>query len=233
MNFHDPPRALTEFYSNPEKEGTDGKVRHLEATSLRLSEAMAVFQLIRESHAKDTLEIGMALGASSIAIAEALKSNGDGKHTVLDPFQADFGNIGLMEIERLGLGEYISFLPELSEDFLYRCSKEGRTFDLILNDGAHSIGDKVTNTFYADKCLSDGGIMIFHDCLIPSTAASMQYLVRERNYEVIRLPADSKIKRLVRVIRHSPSCGFWYSKNIVTSSCRSLVAARKTKSSSR
>lgn len=175
----------------------------------------------------------MALGASSIAIAEALKSNGQGKHTVLDPFQADFGNVGLTEIERFGLGEYVHFLPELSEDFLYRSSKEGRSFDLILNDGAHSIGNKVTTTFYADKCLANNGIMIFHDCLLPSTAASMQYLVRERNYEVIRLPADSKVKRLVRVARHAPSRGLWYSRNIVTSSCRSLVAARKTSVNSR
>lgn len=222
------PKALEEFFKSPSKRGEDGVIRDLSVTSLHLVEAFALFDLVREVSAKETLEIGMALGASTVAIASALRVNdNDGTHVVLDPFQHHFGNTGLLEIERLGFKDLVHFRPEFSEKFLFRATEEGRQFDFIFNDGAHAIGDKVTNTFFGDKCLRPGGIMAFHDCLLPSTAASVEYLVKERCYKVMPLTPDSRAKRVARTARYFPRRGFWYARRIISASCRSLVAVQK------
>ena len=200
----------------------------LASTSPTRIEAATLSQLINTARARKPPEIGLALGASAVAIAEALQVNDpSSRHVVLDPFEADFGNVGLHELARLGLDHIVEFRAEHSEDFLQTCVRTETFFDFIFNDGAHSIGDKVTNTFYADRCLSAGGLMVFHDAFLPSTVASVRYLVQERGYEVIRLVPDSRLGRLARVARYGLRHGVWYGANVVSATCRSLVAVRK------
>lgn len=219
---------LEDYFASPVKRGDDGRMYQLQRTSPTLVEAATLSQLINTTRARNPLEIGLALGASAVAIAEALQVNDpSSRHVVLDPFEADFGNVGLRELDRLGLGDTVEFHAEHSEDFLQTCIRANRFFDFIFNDGAHSIGDKVTNTFYADRCLAAGGIMAFHDAFLPSTVASVRYLVQERSYEIIRLVPDSQLSRLARVVRYGFRHGLWYGVSVVSATCRSLVATQK------
>lgn len=223
------PVKTYNFFSASVKIGADGKEYRPDVTSLRLDEALMLQRLVVESGATKTLEIGLALGASAIAVAEALDLTGlEGHHVALDPFQRAFGNVGLIELERLGLNKRVEYLSEYSEDFLHESAKCGRRFDLIFNDGAHSIGNKMTDTFFADRCLSAGGILAFHDAFMPSTAACVRYLVQERAYEPIPLPPESRFKRWARIIKYSLVHGRWYASKIIPCTHRSLVALRKT-----
>jgi len=220
---------LQDFYRNPVKVCDNGKECYLEETSLRLIEAIELQRLVRESGASKTLEIGLALGASAVAITEALEQKGGTvRHSILDPFQKDFGNIGLNELKRLGLNRLVDFHPVASEDFLYECSKNGVKFDMIFNDGDHSIGNKVTSTFLSDRCLAMGGILALHDAFLHSTAACVRYLVCERGYEVLPLLADSNLKRRMRILKYWHIHDRWYAFNVVPFTSRSLVALRKT-----
>ena len=81
---------INDFFNSPQgKLGNNGREYHIDLTSLRLSEAMALQNLVLQSKAKHTLEIGLALGASAIAIAEALERNGDDTlHVALELYQA-------------------------------------------------------------------------------------------------------------------------------------------------
>jgi len=223
---------LNDFFSSPVKVGANGREYLIDKTSLQLIEALTLQDLVAESKAKNTLEIGLALGSSAVAIAEILEKNdGDAHHIALDPFQVDFGNVALRELERLGLSRVVEFRPEHSEEFLPQAAKSGRRFDLILDDGSRTIGQKVTNTFFADRCLNTGGILVFHDAFIPSAAASVRYLLRERGYELIPLPPDSRWKRWLRSVKYCRVHGFWYAFKVIPFTCRSLLAVRKTAAS--
>jgi predicted O-methyltransferase YrrM len=219
---------LQQFFAAEEKVGADGQLYRPASTSLRLWEALELQRLVSESSASETLEIGLALGASAVAIAEALEHKGSvARHVVLDPYQADYGNVGLRELERLGLLHRVEFKPVFSHDFLHDCSKQGRRFDLIFNDGAHSVGSKVADTFLADRCLKPGGFLAFHDAFIFAVAASVRYLARELGYEVVHLLPDSRFKRLLRALKYGSALGCWYGTKVVPSTAGAVVALRK------
>ncbi len=221
-------RKLQDFFATEVKIGSDGREYRLRHSSLRLNEALELQRLVTESRACQTLEIGLALGASAVAISEALEQQGTAvRHVVLDPFQSEFGDVGLQELNRLGLRDRVEFLPLFSNDFLYDCSKQGRRFDLIFNDGAHSIGYKVADTFLADQCLNPGGILAFHDAFKFSVTVAVKYLARERGYEIIKLTPDSILKRWLRALKYGALHGSWYGTKAVPCTAGSLVALRK------
>ena len=63
-------------------------------------------ELIRKANAKETLEIGMAMGCSTLAILEGLPP--DGRHTSIDPFQTathayGYRGVGVTMVKRAGL----------------------------------------------------------------------------------------------------------------------------------
>jgi hypothetical protein len=95
---------VKDFFTSETKLGSDGKEYQPADSSLRLDEALELQRLVTESRSCETLEIGLALGASAVAISEAQERNGtSARHVVLDPFQIAFGNVGLRELDRLGL----------------------------------------------------------------------------------------------------------------------------------
>jgi Methyltransferase domain len=222
------PSKIDDFFKTPVKRGSDGKEYHLTATSLRFSEAMTMFQLVNDTGARRIFEIGTALGASAVAIAEALEVRGGEGHLItIDPYPGAFGNVGASELARLGLASVAEFQPVFAEDFLPEAARRSQHFDMILIDGPHSVGIKMTHTFFADPCLAPGGTMVFHDGFMPSTAACVKFLVREHGYVPVTLPPDVPWKRWARVCKcaliHGPS----YAWNIVRRSHRSLVALRE------
>lgn len=222
------PSKLELFFARPIKRAANGREYPLSSTSLNFHEARQLQQLIKDTRAEQVAEVGLALGASAVAIAEALEERHDGSRLVtLDPFQSAFGNVGLSELDRLELKNRVEFVASFGEEFFLASAKAQRYFDFIFIDGAHSIGEKVTTTYFADRCLKSNGTLAFHDAFMPSTIASVKYLVFEQSYRVVSLPPDSTLKRWSRVLRHSTSAGYWYSCNITPYTHGSLVALRK------
>ncbi len=213
-------RAKTSrFFSTDIRTAEDGRIYRPNETSLRLDEAMELQRLVRDHDSHNVLELGLALGASAVAIAEELELKSEPtRHTVLDPFQDHFRGLGLRELELHSLRGRVDFRPVLSED---------SSFDLIFHDGSHSVGNKVTDAFFGDRCLREGGVFAFHDAFLHATVACVRYLVIERNYRVISLRPDSPWKRMIRAVRYAPIHGYWYARHVIPRTCRSLVALKK------
>lgn len=219
-----------DFFVEPTKFGKDGQKLLPAEGSIRLDEALELQRLVSEFQPQTTLEIGLACGASAVAITEVMEQYDVlARHVVLDPFQSDslFGEAGLLELERLKLRHRIEFMPLFSFNFLYDCLKQNRRFDLIFNDGGHSIGCKVTDAFLGDQCLNSGGLFIFHDAFMFSVAAAVRYLVKERGYSVVRLSQSFSFKRWLRGMKYGAIHGVWYKNTIAPFTCRNLVALRK------
>jgi predicted O-methyltransferase YrrM len=114
-----------------------------------------------------------------VAIAAALRDEECGTIQTLDPFQKQFGNIGAMELERLGLSKYSVFCSAYAEEYLLNARAENATYDMIFHDGARSIGPKMTHVFLASELLAPSGIFALHDAFKSCTVACQAYLVTE------------------------------------------------------
>jgi predicted O-methyltransferase YrrM len=216
-------------YANPVKIDIDQRTHDLRRTSPSESETVILAQLAYSTRPAASLEIGLALAASCVGIAAARDHLKFGrKHVALDPFQKTrSGSVGLLEIERAGFKDSVRWVAEKSEDYLAAAPARRQRYDFIFIDGAHGIGQVVTDAFLCDRVLNSGGVMVFHDGLLFSTLAAVRHLVEECNYSLISLPTDSGFKANVRRVRYLTRLGAWYAMNVIPKMHGSLVALRK------
>jgi len=221
---------IDHFFDTPMKVDRKGELHDIGRSSLRRSEALTLAALVYDLRPEKSIEIGIAEGGSCVAISASRRHlQLFASHVVLDPFQETLTEeAGLIELKRLGLRDAIIWHPERSESFLHKQWKSGETdFDFAFVDGGHDVGQKVTDAFYLNKVLRPGGVIAFHDALLFSTASAVYYLVKERGYSIIVLPADGRLYRILRSIRYAFRLGRWYSLHVIPALCRSLVALRK------
>jgi len=159
--------------------------------SWSLAPARAEFlrEICCRSDAHSTLEVGFALGVSTLCILAALLELGvtGTPHVAMDPFQADarFCNAGLRTLRDAGVAAMVDFYPEASETFLPRLVAAKRQFDFILIDGDHSFDHTLIDIFYAHRLLPPGGTMIIDDIEMPPVYLANRYLLEYYRYELI------------------------------------------------
>ncbi len=85
MNF-----LLEQIYSTGIVKTADGEEHQAFPTGVNRSLGEALYRIVRENNLKLTLEVGMAFGVSTLAICQALRDNGGGKHVVIDPLQSTY-----------------------------------------------------------------------------------------------------------------------------------------------
>lgn len=161
----------------------------------------AVYYLVRALEPQNVLEIGTHIGASTLAIGRALRSNGKGGKVttvdILDVNQADgpWKQAGLPMSPRelaaaLDCGECIRFAVSPSLEFLRAAHEK---FDFIFLDGDHGARAVYLEMAAALRVLNPGGAILLHD-YYPSGKA----LFPDDN--VIRGP----YRALARIARESP-----------------------------
>ena len=219
---------LNEFYVKDVKIAENGNSYFLSASSLKKEEAFSLYNIVKENKPVKTIEVGLALGASAIAIISAKMDSGiNEKHIVLDPFQRDGAdNVGLKGISEAGLSDHVVHHEEFSEQYFNKMYEQKNNFDLIFIDGNHTIGQAVTDVFLADKILNANGIIGIHDSLLFSTAASVRYLLVEKKYQIIS-PKNYSLKRFIRQIIYIRKLGWWYCCNVIPYLNTSLVFLKK------
>lgn len=175
--------VLEDLYATGTVEAADGENRVAHSVVPR-DFAEALHRLVLREHPKDVLEVGMANGATSLAIAAALSFNGGGHLVSVDPYQSSqwkgAGKTTLTRAGLLGLCEVVerpdySALPALLE--------EGRTFDFAYIDGLHSLEYALLDFFYVDRLLEVGGVVGFNDCDWPAVMPTLRFLERYRKYQ--------------------------------------------------
>lgn len=193
------------------------------------TEALQLHSIVKRFKPRACVEVGTGLGASAVAICSAMKEDEGGVLWSLDPFQDRFGHVGISELERLGFADMVEFQSVYAEDFFHEARTQGKQFDMIFQDGAHSVGPKMTHVFLAARVLKLGGIMVLHDVTRPCTAACVTYLVNQLSFEVIPLRPASRLKPFLRRVKYSLKYGPWYGNRIIPCAHLNLVALRKPK----
>ena len=137
----------------------------IEAAST-INNLIVLKKLIENKDIKNTLEIGLANGASALTILKTQrKKNKDFTHTSIDPLQSSiWKNNALSIIKEDGFSGNFVFFEESSELFLPSLLKEGKKYDLIYVDGSHLFTYVLVDMYYSSCLLKKGGIILFDDC---------------------------------------------------------------------
>lgn len=166
-------------------EDADGHLLDPFPTSISRDKGLALYDLIRRTHAINTLEIGMAYGLSTLFMCQAHSDNGGGHHVAIDPAQSSrWQSIGLLNVKKAGLDHHLSFYEGPSCEVLPRLVLDQERFDFVFIDGKHVFDYALTDFFYADKLLNAGGHIMFDDLWMPSIRKVCGYVLRNRNYEL-------------------------------------------------
>lgn len=185
-------QVLKNIYSSGKVEDNDHDFLDCFPTSIPFETGMALYHLVRKHKPGKTLEVGMAFGLSTLFMCQALKDNGSGLHTAIDPFQStSWRSIGILNIERAELKEVFRFFEAHSYETLPQLYFEGERFDLAFVDGSHLFDLTLIEFFYIDKLLNVGGYIAFDDLWMPSIRKVVSFILRNRNYNLVRdLPGD-------------------------------------------
>lgn len=165
---------------------------HVLGANIDQNEGVFLYNLIKEKHAGKTLEVGCAMGVSSLYICAALDDVEKASHTIIDPMQtSDWKSIGITQLEEAGV-DYYHLIEEPSEFVLPRLAQNGEKFDFCFIDGWHTFDHTLIDFFYIDRMLDVGGIVAIDDVSFPGIKKLMRYLVNYPNYQIIgNVPSDS------------------------------------------
>ena len=180
-------QLLDTIYSSGKVEDADGQPVACFPTSVSYESGMVLYDLIRSRALQKTLEVGMAYGLSTLFICQALKDGSAGLHTALDPAQSSsWGSIGLLNVERAGLGHLLRFLEATSDAALPRLHAQGERFDFAFIDGMHLFDYTLVDFYYIDKMLEVNGYLVFDDIWMPGIRRVITFVLRNRAYKLER-----------------------------------------------
>jgi predicted O-methyltransferase YrrM len=162
--------ALLSMYNGEPQLGSDGNRHSLDAkTRISPAQGMWLYEFCRETKPTSILEIGLAYGYSTIYFLAAIRENGVGQHTAVDPFQNwKWGGIGSCQARSLGMSDSFRFLEQKAGSALTRLADRGERFEVIFIDGNHRFDDVLMDfTLSAELCPLEGCI-ILDDMWMPS-----------------------------------------------------------------
>ena len=175
---------LDEMYNEPKLPGSSGLVEIDPITRIDETKGAELNRLVRENGTKDSLEIGLAYGFSTIWIMDALAS--DGHHIALDPFQSPlWKGVGATQAQRLP-GKRFELLEDYSIHALSDFIRAGKRFDFIFIDGNHRFDDVLVDFYLSDQALKVGGLMVLDDMWMASIRSVASFVLANRAYEVVR-----------------------------------------------
>jgi predicted O-methyltransferase YrrM len=150
-----------------------------------------LYRMVREHACRNTLEIGLAFGLSALFICQALRDQGGGSHTAIDPYEeSHYRSIGLLNARRAGLDDLLRSFPARSSEVLPRLVDAGERFDLAFLDGRHHLDYALVDFFYIDQLLEANGLVVFDDLWLPAIRRVVSYVCRNRDYALLRVRSD-------------------------------------------
>jgi predicted O-methyltransferase YrrM len=170
-----------------------GRIRIPEAKryiSVRPVEGEFMHRWVKEHNLSRTLEIGLAHGASACSIMSAHH----GTHTCMDPFQDQYGNLGLENLASLGYSDRLEFHQDFSYMVLPQLLAAKRNFDFAFIDGNHLYDAIFVDFFFVDLLLADQGYVLFHDAWMRGTQLVASFIRRNRkDYRKMHCPVKNMI----------------------------------------
>lgn len=171
-----------------------------------------LYDVVRETNASRTIEVGMAYGVSTVCLADALRkvSGERAHHVVIDPVQTrDWGAGGIAQVARAGLSDVVEVIELPSHVALPQLLARGERVQAAFIDGWHTFDHTLIDFFYIDQMLERGGIVVFDDVGYPAIHSVVRFVLANRAYELAHAlhfddpaPAALKLRRsLKRALR--------------------------------
>lgn len=144
--------------------------------SISREEGEYLFSFIKERQIRNTLEVGFSFGCSTAYIISATR----GSHIAIDCYQAAWGDLGLANMDKLGLRQFLRFVREPSHLALPSLVREGVTVDFAFVDGGHKYDDVFLDWCYIAMMLKPSGYVFFHDTWMRSTQLVAAFIESNR-----------------------------------------------------
>jgi predicted O-methyltransferase YrrM len=124
------------------------------------------------------IEIGLAYGASALAIGEALVSVGAARpqHVVIDPFQdTAWAGAGWQVMRSAGLDTIARLIQQPSSLALSQLFADGFAADAAFVDGSHRFHEVFVDLYFLRKIVRPGGVVVLDDHQWPSVRTAVRY----------------------------------------------------------
>lgn len=167
-------------------------------------ECRLLYRQVEAVGAASALEIGMAYGISSVALADALRNETETPSLVsIDPYQNErWDGVAVGQLERAGYRGFCELIEAPSHAALPVLVERGTRVDLAFIDGLHTFDHCLVDFFFIDLLLRPGGVVVFDDTWMPGVRAVVEFVLRNRAYELVdsvALPTNART-RLGRAI---------------------------------
>jgi predicted O-methyltransferase YrrM len=185
--------ALISMYAGEPQLGSDGE-RHKLDEKVRISRELGVwlYNLCRDAKPKATLEIGLAYGYSTVYFLAAIRDNGAGCHTAVDPYQSHWHGIGQLQAQSLSMGDNFRLIEEKSVPALAHLADRAETFEVTFIDGNHKFDDVLVDFTLSAELCPMGGFVILDDMWMPSIRQAVAFIRSNRHdFEEIKTPMSS------------------------------------------
>jgi predicted O-methyltransferase YrrM len=171
--------ALISMYRGKPQLGDGDQMYEMENSGTKISpkQGMWLYDLCRKVKPQATLEIGLAYGFSMLFFLAALKKNGHGQHTAIDPFP--WHGIAYAKARQVGMP--LEVINELSERAGVDLTRAGTKFDVIFIDGNHRFDNVLCDfTLFANVCNMNGYIVL-DDMWMKSVRAAWSFIRNNRS----------------------------------------------------
>jgi predicted O-methyltransferase YrrM len=185
--------TLLSMYKGEPQFGLDGERHHLdEITRISPEQGLWMYRLCREVKANTTLEIGLAYGFSTVYFLAAIRENGVGHHTAVDPFQSHWHGIGRQQSRSLDMSDSFRFIEEKSFSALVHFAERGEMFDVIFIDGDHLFEGAFVDFVLSAQLCPLGGCIVLDDMWMPSIRMAAAFIRSNRkDFEEIATPLSN------------------------------------------
>jgi hypothetical protein len=178
-------------------------------SNVSLAEAVSLYRIVGEIKPQVSAEVGFAQGVSTLAILQAHADHASGIHHVIDPFQGNFGDVGLEMVKRARLESRLCFHRKFVEEVV----PDLPPLQFAFIDASHLFDLTLVEFVLMDKRLEIGGMIAFHDTWMPSLQKVVRYILANRDYEVVPtvdlsgLSGEQTVKwRIKAIIRAALHC---------------------------
>ncbi len=161
--------------------------------------ADALRDLVTREKATRTVEVGLGVGLSSMAIVEGLARQGNpaAAHLTIDPGQAWCDRAGIRALRESGADQLAQVCEQDSALALPALAAAGEVFDLAFIDGAHLFDQVIVDLFFAMRIVKPGGLIVMDDHWMPSVQTVLAFAVTNWGVTLELFDPEGPAKRLV------------------------------------
>lgn len=156
--------------------GRSGALENIWPTGMTEPAADFLRDLIIRERSRRTLEVGLGVGLSSLAILEGLLTNGgDVHHTTIDYAQDRRDFAGVQTLADAGIDALTTFIAKPSSIALANLVESGERFDVAFIDGGHHFDAVLVDLFFALQLVKPEGLIVLDDHWMPAVQTALAF----------------------------------------------------------